>query len=324
MTRRIITFILILASGLLYAAPAVLAQTNPSTSTPSILEDAQTAIDNLISAKDTGNAQDVSLRIAAMNQVLALQESETKDYELKLINIGKDKAYDGWKTATLNTLGQFLTYYEAEKQLLSTSTPLTEDDVKQIATDFKNWRNTEYLPLVGVIQDFLLIKQEANAVQVAQTRYGKIVKDLKNLNVPVITNSKDIKNSLKDAAGAIVTADSLNRQAADLFLSIHVQAVSSTPGTSSTTALPAASGTTSSILIPNITPLNLTATSSADESASTTANSAGANATSTATSKSAAPNQISIKGLIKASLDKIRDAYQDFIDISNLVRQLLS
>ncbi len=324
MTKKFITFILILASSSLLAVSAAFAQTAPGTSTPSILEDAQTAIDNLISAKDTGNANDVSLRIAAMNQVLALQESETKDYELKLINAGKDKAYDGWKAATLNTLSQFLSYYDSESQLLSTSTALTESDVKQIAADFKTWRDTEYLPLIGAVQDFLLVKQEASAIQVAQTRYGKIVSDIGGLGIPAISGSKDIKSSLSDASSSIVAADRLNRQSAELFLSLYVNATS-TQNASTTAAADEASSTASSSISLNVAPLNLTATSSADDSASTTATSTGASATSTATSTPATvSNPISIKGLIKASLDKIRGAYQDFIDISNLVRQLLS
>jgi hypothetical protein len=324
MAKKLTTFILILAGSFLFAASTAFAQAAPGTSTPSILEDAQTAIDNLISAKDTGNANDVSLRIAALNQVLALQESETKDYELKLINVGKDKAYDGWKAAALSTLSQFLSYYDAESQLLSTSTALTESDVKQIATDFKTWRDAEYLPLIGAIQDFLLVKQEASAVQVAQTRYGKIVSDLGGLGIPAISNSKDIKISLNDASSSIVAADKLNRQAAVLFLSLYVNATS-TQGASSTSAALAASSTASSSVSLNMAPLNLTATSSADNSASTTATSTGADATSTATSTPAVvSNPISIKGLIKASLVNIRGAYQDFIDISNLVRQLLS
>ena len=52
----------------------------------------------------------------------------------------------------------------------------------------------EYILLASQIQDFLLVKQEAKAVQTAQARLQKITTDIKNIKQPKITDSKDIKN----------------------------------------------------------------------------------------------------------------------------------
>ncbi len=312
----------VVVGGLFLAVPAAFAQTASSSN---ILQDVQAAVQSLVSAKDTGNTNDVALRVTAFEQVLTLSESEAQSYELKLVNTQSSKAYDVWKNNALDALGQALAYYNQEDQLLNGTSTITSADIKQIATDFAKWRAETYLPLVGAIQDFLLVNQEAGAVQTAQTRYGKIVNDLQGLGLPTVTGSQEIAADLKDASSSISAAADFSRQAAKLFLSLYVNATSTATSTAS------ASSTATSSLPVSVAPLNLTATSSANNTATSTAapSTEGGAATSTALAGQAtstvvtSSNPISIKGLVTASLDKVRNAYQDFIDISNLVRSLL-
>ena len=315
---NILTVAAVVAGGLFVIAPAAFAQTTASSS--NILQDVQAAVQSLVSAKDTGNTNDVALRVTAFEQVLSLSESEAQSYELKLVNTQSGKAYASWKSNTLSALSQALEYYSSEEQLLNGTSTITSAGIKQIATDFAKWRENTYLPLVGAIQDFLLVNQESGAVQTAQTRYGKIVNDLQSLG-SAVTGSQEISSDLKDASSSIAAAADFSRQATNLFLSIYVNATSTA----------AASSTASSSLSLEITPLDLTATSSESDTPTSTATSSPDEGTSSSTALSGqatstmatSSNPISIKGLVTASLDKVRNAYQDFIDISNLVRSLL-
>lgn len=315
--QHIIVAAAVFAGGLLLAVPAAFAQTASSTN---ILQDVQAAVQSLVSAKDTGNTNDVALRITAFEQVLSLSRSEAQDYELKLVNTQSGKTYDSWKNAALDALSQALAYYDSENQLVNGTSTITSTGIKEIAADFENWRETDYLPLVNSIQDFLLVNQEAAAVKTAGIRYDKIVSDLRGLGNSAVNRSKGIAAALTDASASITSARQFNDQAAKLFLSLYVETTSTSGQATSTADAATATSTASTTL--EIAPLDLSATStdSASSTVAATATSTAGQATSTAATSS---HPISIKELVKASLDDVRNAYQNFIDISNLVRSLL-
>ncbi|MCL4403855.1 hypothetical protein M1432_00675 [Patescibacteria group bacterium] len=323
--KKIIAIAAIVSGSAFLAVPSAFAQTASSSN---ILQDVQAAVQSLVSAKDTGNTNDVALRVTAFEQVLSLSQNEAQDYELKLVNAQSGKEYDVWKNSALNGLSQALAYYDSENQAVNGTSTITSEDIKQIASDFESWREDTYLPLVNQIQDFLLVNQETAAVKVAAVRYDKIVSDLQGLGVAAITRSKTIAQSLNDASSSIVSAGNLNDQATKLFMSLYVASTSTAADQSASSSDSSASTTI------DVAPLVLTATSSNDDSATSSATlagqvSTGTIATSTASAGQAtstvatSSNPISIKGLVKASLDDVRNAYQDFIDISNLVRSLL-
>ena len=319
--KTIIALAAVIAGGAFLSVPSAFAQT-ASSSGSNILQDVQAAVQSLVSAKDTGNTNDVALRVTAFEQVLSLSQNEAQDYELKLVNVQSGKEYDTWKNTALNGLSQALAYYDSENQLVNGTSTITSEDIKQIASDFETWREGTYLPLVNQIQDFLLVNQEAAAVKVAAVRYDKIVSDLQGLGVAAITRSKTIAGSLSDASSSIVAAGRLNDQADKLFVSLYVAPTSTAANEAASSSNDSASTTIT------VAPLVLTATSSNEDSATSSAISSaistGVSATSTATTTVAtSSNPISIKGLVKTSLDNVRNAYQDFIDISNLVRSLL-
>ncbi len=55
------------------------------------------------------------------------------------------------------------------------------DDVKQLATDFKNWRNAVYNPKVEQILSFVLVFQQEKTLKIAQDRFRRIQSDLDKL-----------------------------------------------------------------------------------------------------------------------------------------------
>lgn len=180
---------------------------------------------------------------------------------------------------------------------------------KQIAQDFKQWRDENYLPLAGQIQDFLLIKQEARSIQIAQNRYSKITLDLRGLNRAKVSGSTEIKKLLDSSKANIIAASDLNNRAYGMFLKNYLDTALASSTTASSTVADGSDKLTGD---------------QGDKSGPIKIQASSTNAitSSTATGPSTLPI-VSTKELVKASLNKIKEAYQGFVDISNLVRRLL-
>jgi hypothetical protein len=124
----------------------------------------------------------------------------------------------------------------------------------------------------------------------------------------------------------IEKAKTLNTEAGDVFWTVYIQPLlKETIGTS--TAIAVAEGAVASTAeLTTSTTKNLTAgaTTTAAEGAETSAA-----ATTTATTvknsdtnkNTAVPENPSVKNLIKSAFQNIKDAYQIFIDMSNLIKE---
>ena len=258
-----------------------------------VFQSAKDALDNLLSAKDAGDVSDVALRVSAFNQVLDLSTAEAKDFELKLLTVDKNADYNPWVKNALDELTNALVYYDSERQALASSSP-TLGDIKSMASDFKAWRDKNYVPLLNQLQDFFLVRQEFSAIGTSEKRLNNIQNDLSTLNFSS-KNQKALNGMLDAASSDIKSAKDLNNQAYQLFLKGDVEPLTatSTEATSTEAVATSTSSSTSTAISTDMT-----------ESTST-------------------PQIVSIKGLVGESLSKIKDAYQNFIDISNLVRKLL-
>ncbi len=299
MMKNFFVFTIVVFFGLQFSASPARAEESPAVQ--KAFENAKQYLDDLVTAKDENNSDDVGLRVETFRQVLDLSAAEAKDFEFRMLAADKDKdeVLTIWKKSALNGITQSLVFFDLQGQLISDSKLIDVAKIKQIAQDFKSWREKNYLPLTDQIQGFLLIKQEMKAIQTAQARLQKITGDLKNLRQSRIVNSTEIKKSLENSKGLIGQAGDLNGQAKDLFIKLYANVA--------TSSSPIASGTIA--IFPG------TATSTITNSTST--------ATSSPADASAPVPIVSIKDLVRSSLGKIKDAYQEFIDISNLVRKLL-
>jgi hypothetical protein len=95
----------------------------------------------------------------------------------------------------------------------------TLDEVKQLATDFKNWRALVHNPKMEKIIAFTLIFQEKNVLKISQDRLEKIKIDLEKLEKMKILKKEEISGYLAEAVANLEKAVALNRQAEDtLFL----------------------------------------------------------------------------------------------------------
>ena len=185
-----------------------------------VLENTKAYLDDLVTAKDDNTSNDLSLKIETFKQVLDLSSAETKDLEFKLLTADKEERFEAWKKTSLDKLARALAYYDSERDLLSDPNSITADDITNIAKHFKEWRESEYLPLVSEVQDFILIKQEVKAIQTAGKRLDKVNENLVSLGIS--SDNKNISKYLLKAKSFINSASKLNDEAADLFVSRYI------------------------------------------------------------------------------------------------------
>ncbi len=323
MKKKLIPFIvLLLVASFGYVTSAAAASTDNTSAVNQVFQSAKDALDSLVSAKDAGNINDVALRVDAFNQVLDLSTAEAKDFELKLLTTDKSSDYSAWVKNALDSLTNALVYYDSERQTIASSSP-SLDGIKSMASDFKTWRDENYVPLLNQLQDFFLVKQEFSAIGTSEKRLGNIQSDLSTLSFKS-RDEKTINGMLDAAASDIKEAKDFNNQAYDLFLSTYAEPLNATSSVSTST---------SSSTKATSTETTSTETTSTEATSSIIATSTGTSTEDVSTSSittstdtavsSSTPQIISIKGLVGSSLSKIKDAYQNFIDISNFVRKLL-
>lgn len=281
----------------LTASHQALAQTTPTSTLKKAVEDIKDNIETLITAKDEGT-EDLAFRVETFKKVINLSLTEAKDLKIKLIALeNEDEQTVLWKKDILEKIAVAIKYFEGQKSELENQKDLTLAWIKTAAQNFKNWREQNYLPVASQGFDFLLIQQENKAVETAQNRLQKIKKDLENLKKYRLKNIKTLNEKLTKATQLIEAGAKINEQT-EIYFWQTVQATSTEDqiATSSETGLTAT------------TTITATASSSA----------------ATSTPETADQNsQPSIRDLVKSSLNQIKEAYQIFIEMSNLVRDLL-
>lgn len=286
---------------------------NNSKNIENIFQNAKEALDNLIFTKDSGKLDDVSSRIKALNQVLDLSIAEAKDYASKLVAVPKNKDYNEWVEKSIKTLSDYINFYNDEKKSLQ-DTSISLEDVKKKALDFKNWREKEYLPFIRSLQTFLLITQQENALAIASKRLINIKKDLSKISFKA-KDKKIIDAYIASSSESIKNAEEFNKKAYEKFLEIYVKK-NENIGKSEVKSEENSLGNE----ILDVT--SSTLSSKNDKNDSQEIKSEESNSLSEEKKEKLSDDE-SIRVLVKNSLDEIKRAYQNFIDLSNYVRKLL-
>jgi len=260
-------------------------------------ENVKGKLDELVGAKDEDSVSDLTLRIETFKKVIELSISEAKDLKLKLLALDKlSKELADWQKTMIEKLNFALDYYEGRKEfLIDNARELNLPSIRELAQGYKTWREEHYLKTADQIRDLLLIQQEQKSIQVANRRAQKIAEDLKKIEKAKIKGAADLNKLLAKAQDLIKEGVKLNDQAYNQFLNqfISFEISNSAPVAGET---------------PEITAVATSSTSTLPEP----------EATSTEVIF-----QPSIKDLVRESLNKIKEAYQVFIEMSNLVRKLL-
>jgi len=280
---------------------------------------------NLITTKDSDtlspeekDKQELNQRLDIFKKVIRLSIKETEDTKnqlKKLANLDEKKSAlrDQFET----TLEGFLKFYDEQNKILAKPEEIDLIKIKEIAQAFKDWREKTYLPEFNIVTDFLLINQQKSTLEMTQNRFNKISSDVLKLEKINFKGTNELKKSLSLAADYIQEAKDFRQEAEDKFLSLEeIRNASST--TASSTNIEASDLDATST--ENAAVLNAAITITVENASSTTASSA------TATSTPSIPIEdqfLSIKGLVGNSLNKIKETYQIFIEMSNFVKKLL-
>jgi hypothetical protein len=275
-----------------------------SSSVQKALENVKQQLDDLVTAKDDSNLNDLALRIETFKKVIDFSITEAKDLKIKTLALDLDKNLQDWQKSVLAGLDDAITYYNDQKQSLKETEIGSLEEIKGTAESFKKWREDHYLGTANQVRDFILIDQEQKSIQTAQKRSQKINDDLKKLEKAKIKGVSELYKLIGKANQSIKEADEMNQKATKLFFEKYIPIVTSTTPTATSTA-------TSTINLPET------------NSIVTSTETRNVNPAASSTEEAIPPLPPSIKDLVDASLTKVKETYQIFIDMSNLVRKLL-
>lgn len=282
--------------GLFLLAPGAGAQT---TALKKAVEEIKDSVDLLIGAKDS-DSESLAFRVETFKKVVELAITEAKDLKIKILGFEtEDETVTAWKESRIAEINALVSYYaEQEESAVSLKEPSLEN-LKKIAQDFKDHRENVFRPLAEEIGNFFLIQQENKALETAQKRLAKIAKDIEKLKNQKIKNIAQVDAFLEKSGKLINEGLVLNNEATDIFWE-KINASSSTFAEKNfSAALETDQATSSEELSPPAADIG--------------------------EGGLIAPEiqEPSIKDLVYASLNSVKGAYQTFIDLSNLVRELL-
>lgn len=173
-----------------------------------------------------------------------------------------------------------------------------------------------YNPKLAATTDFLLINRQKAALEMAGNRFDKISSDVEKLKKTNLKGIDELEKMLSLAADSLRGAEKIYQEAKNGFWLIEeLFAINSITASSTLVSTPTSTATSSSIattteqIIVAETTIPVENTSSTD---------------SASTLPIPIEDQfLSIKGLIGDSLNKIKETYQIFIEMSSLVKRLL-
>ncbi len=250
------------------------------------VEDIKGSIDLLINAKDN-NTESLAFRLETFKKVIDLAMSEAKDLKVKVLAFETDdKKLNTWKENKIEGINAVIAYYENQEENLANEKDVSLESIKKTAQDFKDWRDINFRPLSDEIGNFFLIQQENKAIDTAQKRFQKINNDITKLKGQKIKNINSIDKYIKESSQMIDKSLAANKTAEALFWeSLNATSTAITKET------------------PEKIKTNASSTDKADAALE--------------------PKEPSIRDLVYASLNDLKETYQIFIEMSNSVRELL-
>jgi len=284
------------------------------------VQDVKEGTKNLITTKESENLspeekekQELEQRVDIFAKILNLSIKEAEDTvsQLKSLKNLEEKAVSS-KKQFIKNFEEFLKFYNEQQNIMEKPEEIDLAKIKEIAQSFKDWRETNYNQELAAATAFLLINRQETILEMASNRFVKISSDIGKLKKNNLKGVEGLEKMLNLATETLKDAKNLYSEAKDGFWLIKdkLSIASSTTASSTltSTSTPVAATSTEEIIAPK--------TSVPVENTSST------NSTSTP-SISIEDQFLSIKGLIGDSLNKIKETYQIFIEMSNFVKKLL-
>lgn len=287
-TILIFAIITILLSGTTVSAQGE----NPA---EKVIQGVKDTVGALIDAKDKNDPKEPEIKIETYKKVLDLALADAKDMKLKLLSYDISENPTGtialWQKDRLSDINNAIKRYEKEQTAVNDEN-ISGDDVKALAENLKKWREETYTPLADEIQAFILINQQQKSLDTAKSRLEKVRGDVAKLKKAKFKKIKTIEERFQKASDLIATAGDQFNTAEKLFIKNYLFDYMSDTDPQKIT------------LTKEIKEEKIKKEKKIDSAAS-----------------SASPSQpVSIKDLIDTSFARAKDAYQVFIEMSNLVK----
>lgn len=164
---------------------------------------------------------DLEVRKEILRQILQFSLSEIDN--LKTILSKVDAENDQWqkiKDNYLKTLDEFETYYNKIQEKINNG-GLTLSEIKNIASDLKDWRENTYSPQLNNIVNMALLFQNEDMLKTAFSRLDKIFNDLKKLSKQNLIKTDSLKVYFDQANRLLNEAKNNTANAKVLFLKIE-------------------------------------------------------------------------------------------------------
>lgn len=306
--KKLHVFIFILSVaffvGTSHSVSAETTEPTGSSTVQKALETVKETIDNLVTAKDEQKST-VALRISALKKAVALSLEEAKSTRVKLLALDDlSDEYETWRDAKVVSIKSAIDYFDTKRGEVSTlekSDEINESVVRSFAENFKIWRDTYYIPVMGEVQNYFLISEETKSITTAEKRLKKVSNDVATLDKKA-KKTDDLKKLLTQAETLISDSKDLNTRAESQFKSLYLPKPKEAPS-------------------PEVKALKKEEVAEFKKDIESTDATV---APSTETNVSAAPyTPPSIRDLVTDSSQKVKDSYKVFIEMSNLVRRLL-
>lgn len=179
-------------------------------------------INTAVAKEETQETLTLEQRTAILKEIVSASQNEVKNLTEKLTAL---ELGDDWNIARELFLTRLATssehYTSLEKQLGQETISLEE--VKTIAKDLKDWRETVYTPELKVVGNMILIFQTDDVRRIVQARNEKIASDIKKLDRQKLVNTDTLKKYLAQADKSIKNATALNAKAKELYFTETVE-----------------------------------------------------------------------------------------------------
>ncbi|MFA5173253.1 MAG: hypothetical protein WC435_02550 [Candidatus Paceibacterota bacterium] len=230
-----------------------------------------------------------------LDSIISCSGKELEEIKSELNNLKKLGDEDGKiREVFLLKIDEFFKFFE-EKNNVFKEIKDDREKIKELAKEILDWRQNVYSPLIKKVVNFTYFFKQKNIIGTAEVRLAKISSSLKKM---LSIENKEINNLLSSSSKKISAASELNNKAYSLINEDFKKFIEETSATSTPDAL---------ISNQEVKGEDKETSEKTEEKEEV---------------KPEEEKEFADK-LIKESLDKIKEAYQDFFKVSKSVEKIL-
>jgi len=190
-------------------------------------KDVANKVDELVELKDDSTLSDqdkeikeIRIRKEALGKIAGLSLLEIKNLEGRINSLNFESgAQTEIKEMFLKILDNN-TKYSKDLKIKTENDELTLEEVKNLAQEYKDWRDGNYNKYVKKLTVFILTFQEKNVLETANIRLEKIMVDLGKLESANLVKKEDTWKYIDSAMKSLTNAQIFNSNAEKIIIDI--------------------------------------------------------------------------------------------------------